>query len=175
MREYLNFYIDGKWVDPLRPNASDVENPATEQVSGKISLGSAADVDVAVKGRPTCLRQAGRKAVAKGGSTCWQAIPRGVPEAVRATSADAVSEEMGAPASLAAGPQVNLGIGHLATAIEVLKNFQFEEQHGATLIASRSRSASVRADHAVELAAQPGRGQGVSRAGDGLHNGAETV
>ena len=30
MREYLNFYIDGKWVEPLRPNTSDVENPATE-------------------------------------------------------------------------------------------------------------------------------------------------
>ena len=49
MREYLQFYIDGKWVDPVRPNPFDVENPATEQVSGRISLGSAADVDVAVK------------------------------------------------------------------------------------------------------------------------------
>src|ERR1700743_692189 len=48
MREYLKFYIDGQWVDPLQPNAFDVENPATEQVSGKISLGSAAGVDVAV-------------------------------------------------------------------------------------------------------------------------------
>ena len=46
--EYLKFYIDGQWVDPLQPNPFDVENPATEQVSGKISLGSAADVDVAV-------------------------------------------------------------------------------------------------------------------------------
>ncbi len=41
---------------------------------------------------------------------------------------------MGAPASLAAGPQVGLGLGHLATAIDVLKNFQFEEQHGSTLV-----------------------------------------
>jgi len=48
MREYLKFYIDGSWVDPLQPNSFDVENPATEQVSGQISLGSAADVDVAV-------------------------------------------------------------------------------------------------------------------------------
>jgi len=41
---------------------------------------------------------------------------------------------MGAPPSLAAGPQVNLGIGHLATAIDVLKNYEFEEQHGSTLV-----------------------------------------
>jgi aldehyde dehydrogenase (NAD+) len=41
---------------------------------------------------------------------------------------------MGAPASLAAGPQVGLGLGHLATAIDALKNFDFEEQHGSTLV-----------------------------------------
>ncbi|HXO49803.1 MAG TPA: aldehyde dehydrogenase family protein, partial [Mycobacterium sp.] len=53
----------------------------------------------------------------------------------RATDlADAVTEEMGAPRSLAAGPQVSMGLGHLGTAIDVLKNFQFEEQHGTTLV-----------------------------------------
>jgi aldehyde dehydrogenase (NAD+) len=48
--------------------------------------------------------------------------------------AAAITEEMGAPASLANGFQVGLGIGHLSTAIEVLKTFPFEEQRGATLI-----------------------------------------
>src|ERR1700752_1993432 len=132
MREYLNFYIDGRWVDPLRPNPFDVENPANEQVSGKISIGSAADVDVAVN--------AARRAF-----TSWSQSTReqrlDLLEAIlveynkRAGDlADAVTEEMGAPPSVAAGPQVQLGIGHLVTAIDVLKNFPFEEQHGATLI-----------------------------------------
>ena len=49
MREYLKFYIDGKWVDPVEPKTLEVDNPTTEQVSGRISLGSAADVDKAVK------------------------------------------------------------------------------------------------------------------------------
>ena len=50
MREYLKFYIDGAWVDPADGvKTLDVENPATEQVAGKIALGSAADVDKAVK------------------------------------------------------------------------------------------------------------------------------
>src|ERR1700761_3372355 len=133
MREYLKFYIDGRWVDPVRPNAFDVENPATGRVSGQISLGSAADVDVAVK--------AARRAF-----TGWSQTSReqrlALLEAVLAEYqkraddlADAVTEEIGAPPSLAAGPQVQLGIGHLVTAIDVLKNFPFEEQHGATLIA----------------------------------------
>ena len=49
MREYLKFYIDGKWVEPTDLKTLDVENPATEQVAGKIAMGSAADVDKAVK------------------------------------------------------------------------------------------------------------------------------
>ena len=48
MRDMLQFYIDGQWVDPVTPNALDVINPATEEVCGRISLGSEADVDRAV-------------------------------------------------------------------------------------------------------------------------------
>jgi aldehyde dehydrogenase (NAD+) len=132
MREYLKFYIDGRWVDPVEPKALDVDNPATEQVSGKISLGSTADVDKAV--------DAARKAF-----TTWSQSSReerlDLLQAILAEYqkragdlAEAVSEEMGAPASLASGPQVQLGLGHLVTAIDALKNFQFEEQHGSTLV-----------------------------------------
>ena len=48
MLEKLQFYIDGSWVDPVEPRTLDVVNPATEEVYGRISLGSAADVDAAV-------------------------------------------------------------------------------------------------------------------------------
>ena len=41
-------YVDGEWVDPIEPKPFDVINPATEDVIGRISLGSAADVDRAV-------------------------------------------------------------------------------------------------------------------------------
>jgi aldehyde dehydrogenase (NAD+) len=132
MREYLKFYIDGKWVDPTESKTLDVDNPATEQVSGKIALGAAADVDKAVK--------AARKAFATWSQTTREerldVLQAMLAEYQKraADLADAVTEEMGAPPSLAAGPQVNLGIGHLATAIDVLKNYEFEEQHGSTLV-----------------------------------------
>src|SRR3954463_3062445 len=132
MREYLKFYIDGQWVAPAEAKTLDVDNPTTEQVSGKIAIGSAADVDKAV--------EAARKAFAT-----WAQTSReerlDVLQAILAEYqkragdlADAVTEEMGAPPSLAAGPQVNLGLGHLVTAIDVLKNYEFEEQHGSTLV-----------------------------------------
>jgi aldehyde dehydrogenase (NAD+) len=132
MREYLKFYIDGKWVDPVEPRTLNVVNPATEQVSGKISLGSAADVDRAVK--------AARKAFATWSQTTraqrldlLQQIAAEHQKRMGELGA-AISEEMGAPAALANGFQVGLGAGHLNTVIELLKNFRFEEQRGATLI-----------------------------------------
>ena len=132
MREYLKFYIDGQWVDPAEPKTLDVDNPTTEEVSGKIALGTAADVDRAVK--------AARKAFGAWSQSTreerldvLQAI-MGEYQKRAGDLAAAVNEEMGAPASLAAGPQVGLGLGHLSTAIDALKNFEFEEQHGSTLV-----------------------------------------
>lgn len=132
MREYLKFYIDGQWVDPIEPKTLDVDNPTTEEVSGRISIGTAADVDKAVK--------AARRAFASYSQTSreerldlLQAIQAEYQKRA-GDLAEAVTEEMGAPPSLAAGPQVAMGMGHLASAIEVLKNFPFEEQHGSTLV-----------------------------------------
>ena len=48
MKERLQFYIDGKWVDPVTPKTLDVINPANEEAFARISLGSKADVDKAV-------------------------------------------------------------------------------------------------------------------------------
>lgn len=45
VREYLTFYIDGHSVDPAELRPFDVENPATEQVCGRIALGGSADVE----------------------------------------------------------------------------------------------------------------------------------
>ena len=132
MREYLQFYIDGKWVDPVEPKTLDVINPATEEVCGKISLGNAQDVDKAV--------MAARRAFPAWSQTSreerLEVLGRILAEYQKRFGdlATAVTEEMGAPASLAQRAQVPIGMGHLATAIEVLKTFKFEEDRGPTMI-----------------------------------------
>lgn len=132
MRQYLKFYIGGEWVAPVELKTLDVINPATEKVAGKIALGSAADVDKAVK--------AARRAFASWSLSSREErlnlLKRILDEYQKRMKdlAAAITEEMGAPASLAGGFQVGLGVGHLNTAIEVLKNFRFEEQRGATMI-----------------------------------------
>ena len=132
MRDYLKFYIDGAWVDPITPKTLDVINPANEEVAGRISMGSAADVDVAVK--------AARKAFATFSLTSREEridlLERILAEYQKRFGdiADAITEEMGAPASLAQRAQAPIGIGHLSTAIAVLKTFKFEEDRGPTRI-----------------------------------------
>jgi aldehyde dehydrogenase (NAD+) len=132
MREHLKFYIDGQWVDPVELKTLDVENPATEQVAGRIALGSAADVDKAVK--------AARKAFDSWSRTSREerldVLQRILAEYQKRFGdlVTAVTEEMGAPASLAQRAQVPAGMAHLATAMGVLKDFRFEEDRGQTLI-----------------------------------------
>jgi aldehyde dehydrogenase (NAD+) len=132
MRNYTQFYIDGRWVDPVTPNTADVINPATEEVSGTISLGSPADVDAAVA--------AARRAFATYGESSVQER-LDLLEAIQAEYlrretelGEAIMEEMGAPRGLACGFHTLLGKGHLGTAIEVLRDFKFEEQRGVTVI-----------------------------------------
>ena len=132
MREYLQFYIDGQWVDPVEPKTLDVINPATEKVAGKISLGSAADVDKAV--------QAAKKAFVTWSQTSREerldVLNRIMAEYQKRFGdlATAVTEEMGAPASLAQRAQVPIGMGHIGTAAAVLKDFKFSEDRGPTMI-----------------------------------------
>ena len=132
MRDHLKFYIDGRWVDPATPRTLDVINPATEAVAGRISMGSAADVDRAAK--------AARKAFAGYSQTSAEnrvaLLGRIVAEYKKryADMAAAITEEMGAPAALAKNAQAAMGLAHLQTALEVLKHYQFQEQRGTTLL-----------------------------------------
>lgn len=133
MRDYLKFYIDGQWVDPVEPKTLDVINPANEEVAGRISLGSAADVDRAA--------QAARRAFASYSQTSVKdrldllgAIVAEYQKRYNDMAA-AITEEMGAPAWLANQAQAALGIAHLQTAMAVLKDYKFEEQRGTTMIA----------------------------------------
>jgi aldehyde dehydrogenase (NAD+) len=131
MREYLKFYIDGKWVDPIELKTVNTINPATEQVSGKIALGSTADVDKAVKAARKAFRSWSRTSREERVDVLQRILTEYQKRA--GDLAKAITEEMGAPASLANGFQVGLGLGHLTTAIDVLKHFKFEEQRGATM------------------------------------------
>src|SRR3954470_3270308 len=128
--EYRKFYIDGQWVEPANATEFKVINPATEEVAGVISMGTAADVDRAVA--------AARRAFDSFSQTSGD-DRRGLLEKILAVYkkryadvANAIRDEMGAPQKLASGSQAGIGVGHLTAMIEVMKTFNFEERHGPT-------------------------------------------
>ncbi|HSV71289.1 MAG TPA: aldehyde dehydrogenase family protein [Methylibium sp.] len=132
MRDYLKFYIDGRWVDPVVPKRLDVINPATEGVAGHISMGSAVDADRAVKAACAAFASYSRTSVAE-----RLALLERVLAEYRKRYADmaaAITEEMGAPAALARDAQAAMGVAHLQIALEVLQNYRFQEPRGSTLL-----------------------------------------
>ncbi len=132
MRQYMKFYIDGAWVDPVTPKSLDVINPATAQVSGHISLGSAADVDKAVNAAARAFKSWSRTSKQQRLALLHRIIEeftRRVPEL-----GDAIMEEMGAPKWLAHGTQAGIGVNHFKTAVSILEKFEFEEDRGTSRV-----------------------------------------
>src|SRR5690606_33290070 len=132
MREYLQFYIAGAWVDPVDPKTLDVTDPATAQVCGRISLGSAADVDKAVQAAAKAFRTWSRTSREERLAVLDRIIDefsKRVPEL-----GDAIIEEMGAPKWLAHGTQAAIGVNHFKTARKILESYQFEEDRGTSRV-----------------------------------------
>jgi len=130
MSNQLKFYIGGEWVDPSTSDTLDVINPATEQSIGQIAMGGQADVDRAV---------AAAKKAFETYSLTTKEERIALLESIIATYTErmgdiaaAISEEMGAPLGLANAAQAPSGLGHFMTMLEVLKNYEFEEDIGTS-------------------------------------------
>jgi len=132
MADHLNFYIDGAWVPPVKPATRDVINPATEQSIGKISMGSAEDVDRAVKAARKAFTTFSRTTPAER-IALLENIVR-VYKTRQDELAQTISTEMGAPIWLSKAAQATSGLGHFNQAISVLKSFAFEEARGRTMV-----------------------------------------
>lgn len=132
MKNALKFYINGEWVNPTTPRTLSVINPATEQSMGEISLGSSADVDLAVA--------AAKEAFKSFSQTTREeriAYLEKILALYKSRWADislAISDEMGAPMALAQGSQAGAGYAHFNSALEALKTYEFESKLGNSQI-----------------------------------------
>ncbi|HLX86786.1 MAG TPA: aldehyde dehydrogenase family protein [Terriglobales bacterium] len=132
MKTYRQFYIDGAWVQPSQSRDFAVINPATEDVIATISLGSAADVDLAVGAAKKAFATFSETTVDQRIEFLQKIIQ--VYQAKSDEMADAISQEMGAPLSFSKKAQVAAGLAHLAETVKVLQSFPFEELKGSTLM-----------------------------------------
>ncbi len=125
MLDKRNFYINGKWVKPLKPKDFEVINPSNEEPFAVISLGSREDTDAAVK-------------AAKNAFVNWKETSK--EERISLLEkllkiykkrfnemAEAMSKEMGSPIDYAISTHAASGQAHLEDFILRLKEFNFEE------------------------------------------------
>jgi len=132
MKNLRRFYIDGQWVDPLQPNDMDVHNPATEQSLATISIGTAADIDLAVAAANNAFITYSQFTVDQRIALLEKLLDVYLDHYYE--MAVAISVEMGAPISFAVEEQTDCGSGHIIATLDALKQYQFEQQIGSTLI-----------------------------------------
>ena len=125
------FYIDGRWVNPLKPKDLEVINPSNEEVCAVISLASQEDVDLAVN-------------VAKHSFNKWWNTSKkdklnllnnllAIYEKRFQEMAEAITLEMGAPKDWAFEQQSQSGKDHIKTFIEKYSQFNFEKYYDEEL------------------------------------------
>ncbi|MEM8797875.1 MAG: aldehyde dehydrogenase family protein [Pseudomonadota bacterium] len=124
MQDKRQFYINGAWVDPIDGKDLAVIDPSTEEAIATISLGGVADTNTAV-------------AAAKGAFPAFSMTSKeerlsylkALFEIYSARSdemGEVISEEMGAPISMAKMLQAGAGAGHLKAFIRALEAFEFD-------------------------------------------------
>ena len=132
MENHTRFYIDGKWAVPSSGETLAVINPATEEIIGPVAMGAEEDVDRAVGAAVEAFDSYSRTSREERVELLERIIDRY--KARLDEIATTISEEVGAPASLAHEHQAPMGLLHLTTTLEVLRGFEFEEDLGSTRI-----------------------------------------
>ncbi|WP_440692867.1 aldehyde dehydrogenase family protein [Candidatus Pelagibacter sp. HIMB1695] len=128
MKNLLQHYINGKWVNSNGGNTMDVINPSTENKIATITLGSSKDVDVAVSAARAAFKSWSETNLNERISLLEKLL-----EIYKSRSdemAKFISDEMGAPIDLAKSAQVGAGAGHLKNTIRSAKKFSFEKPLG---------------------------------------------
>ena len=132
MKDLRKFYINGEWVDPTHSNDLEVENPANEEMVATISLGGETDVNLAVAAAKRAFASYSRTSIEERVALMEKLLQIYMDRYDEMSVA--ISVEMGAPISFATAAQADTGRGHINTALEALKQFEFERQVGNTRI-----------------------------------------
>src|SRR5690606_32203414 len=122
----------GRWVDPTAPKTIGIVNPATEETFATVSLGSAADIDRAVKAARRAFETYSVTTVAQRLEWLHRIIDgfrAKLPELART-----MTLEMGAPITFATEGQATVALFHFEEAARVLETFEFEERMGPGIV-----------------------------------------
>ena len=128
MKDKLQFYINGSWVDSESNERIEVINPANEEIIGHVTAGTKGDIDRAVA------------AAFKAFSSFQHSSKEERIELLNNIISEyenryddfvqAITEEMGAPLWLSEKAQASTGIKNIHETLDALKDYQFEKPEG---------------------------------------------
>ena len=128
MKDKLNFYIDGQWVEPKSSETIEVINPANENIIGHVAAGTKEDIDMAVKAASRAFESFQYSSKDDRIEMLNNVISEY--ENRYQDFVDTITEEMGAPLWLSSRAQASTGIKNLNETLDAIKEYEFEKKEG---------------------------------------------
>ena len=128
MKDKLDFYINGSWVESESTEKIEVINPANEELIGHITAGTKGDINSAVKAAFEAFKTYQYTTKEERIELLNNIISEY--ENRYDDFVKTISEEMGAPIWLSEKAQASTGIKNLHETLDALKEYQFERPEG---------------------------------------------
>ena len=132
MRDELNFYINGEWVESDSSETIEVVNPANEEIIGHVTAGSKQDINSAVKAANEAFKSFGQT-TKKERIEYLEAIIKEYENRYQ-DFVETITLEMGAPTWLSNRAQASTGIKNFNETLDALKIYEFEKPEGDYLL-----------------------------------------
>ena len=128
MKDKLQFYINGSWVDSESNEKIEVINPANEEIIGHVTAGTKGDIDRAVE----AAFQAFSSFQYTSKEERIELLNNIISEYENRYDdfVQAITEEMGAPLWLSEKAQASTGIKNIHETLDALIDYQFEKPEG---------------------------------------------
>ncbi len=128
MKDRLQFYINGSWVDSESNEKIEVINPANEEIIGHVTAGTKEDIDKAV----AAASQAFSSFQLTSKEERIELLNNIISEYENRYDdfVQAITEEMGSPLWLSEKAQASTGIKNIHETLDALKDYQFERPEG---------------------------------------------
>ncbi|MBX3503910.1 MAG: aldehyde dehydrogenase family protein [Parvibaculum sp.] len=135
MKNFDRFLIGGEWVIPSSRDNRDLRNPANDEVYGTVVMGTAEDADAAIR----AAHAAFPSFAATSKEERLRLLKRilDIYERRRDEFAAAMTEEMGAPATLSRDAQAAAGADYLRATIDAFETFAIERPGAGNVILRR--------------------------------------
>jgi aldehyde dehydrogenase (NAD+) len=132
MKDKLDFYINGQWVQSESSETIEVINPANENIIGHVSAGTKEDINKAVIAASDAFQtfQYSSK------DDRIELLNNIVSEYENRYQdfVDTITEEMGSPIWLSSAAQAKTGIKNINETLDALKEYEFEKEEGEYIL-----------------------------------------